>query len=196
MFIKEDDNQEKEYGLGPIAFGTLYKNWSKKRTGYKARLLKLAEENPNLKVEIQKSIDTTEKLLEKYLEALNNWKTAARIAKKYYDEEGGTTAKVKNFFGFDSGKQDDKMFGQLYGTTGNMVFPPNPPLPEQRIYSIKDILSMDFNIGLAHPEKRKEGKELKEEVQQMVAFIKYFKKRKKTQLLVMMKKLYKKKLKN
>ncbi len=113
----------------------------KKKTGYKAQLLKVVEENPNLKDKIEKSIKTTEGLLETYLEALNNWKTAVRDAKERYDKEGGLTGKVKNFFGFDSGKQDDMMFGDYSlqdekFTVGNK-------------YTIKDILKIRKGCILA-----------------------------------------------
>ena len=165
---------EEEFILSSIVFGSLYNKWFEKNyisgtkvifnSGYKVRLLKVVNENSALEHEIKQSIETTETLLKKYHVALQNYKIASRDAIERYDQAGGFSGRVKKFFGFDSGKQNDKLFGNYDAKLKKFK--------DGDKYTIRDILSMDFNIGLT-ADIPIVGEQLKKEVEEMLAFKKY-----------------------
>lgn len=151
--------QDKPFFLGYLVFGTFLKRWPDRLKV----LQKRKEESPVIANEIDTAIKVTENSMEKFKDAAEKYKAAAKQAKDAYDDQSGAMGKVKGFFGLEQGDPDKKIFKLSADgfTTGN-------------VYSMNDILSPDFNIGL-FLESPLEGDDLKKEVMgNMLAFRKYY----------------------
>jgi hypothetical protein len=149
MKSKLFEEEGKPFFLGYLVFGTFVKRWPKR----KKLLEKKATDEPVIANEITQAISATEKSMAMFIEASKEYKAAAAEAKKQYDNHSGTAGKVKGFFGFEQGDPDKKIFD-----LGDRKF-----LPGGGVYSMNDILSPDFNIGL-FLEQPLEGDALKAEV--------------------------------
>ena len=151
--------EDKPFFLGYLVFGTFLKRWPDRLKV----LQKRKEENPVIADEIDAAISMTEASMQKFQEAAEKYKAAAKNAKEQYDNQSGVKGKVKGFFGLEQGDPDKKIFelSEDGFMTGN-------------VYSMNDILSPDFNIGL-FLDTPLEGDDLKKEVMgNMLAFRKYY----------------------
>ena len=167
IFEEEDD-----FILGPVIFGTFLKKWNKKKSGILQQLKDKIKEEPALAGDIQKSLDDTQETIDEFKKALQAYAAAAKEAKVEYDKSKGTAGKVKNFFGMERGGQDDKVF-----KLNNKKF----QIVESGDYSIRDILSMDFNIGLFLDDPLS-GERLKQKVKGLLSYRKYLEKDKEDKL--------------
>jgi len=165
----ENEDQEKSFFLGYMVFGTFLKRWPDRLK----LLQKKAEEDPVLKDDIAVAISKTEASMEAFKEAAENYKKAAKNAKEQYDNQSGVKGKIKGFFGGEQGDPKQRVFFLKPGDTIPFRFSSNPPT-NSRQFSMEEILSPDFNIGLfLNPPL--EGKELKEEViNNLLGFRKFY----------------------
>tara|TARA_R110002167_G_scaffold332822_1_gene539759 strand:+ start:24 stop:1664 length:1641 start_codon:yes stop_codon:yes gene_type:complete len=162
--------EKKLFFLGYLVFGTFMKRWPDRLKV----LQKRKEENPVIANEIDAAIKTTTASMQKFKDAAEKYKAAAKNAKEQYDNQSGVTGKVKGFFGLEQGDPDKKNF---FWVGAEDPFPfrfSSNPSSEKRLFSMNDILSPDFNIGLfLNP--LLEGDALKEEVMDnLLGFRKYY----------------------
>lgn len=141
-FIINEDGQQ-TFSISFLAFMTFYKRWEKK----KKELEKVYETDPSKIDLVKRSIQRTEALRDNFYKAAMKYKVAAMEIKQKFDDYLGPKDKVKKFFGFGSDKADKKLLKLEGGkfTDGN-------------VYSIKDVLSPDFDIVPFYgtPEKAKQ----------------------------------------
>lgn len=164
--------EEKPFFLGYLVFGTFMKRWPKRLK----LLQKRKEDDPVLAAEIEAAIQTTVKSMETFKKAAENYKAAAKEAKELYDSESGAQGKVKGFFGLEQGDPKKLAFDLTKTVPPRFInFRASFNTPRQnKLFSIEDILSPDFNIGLFR-EPTLEGDKLKEEVMDnLLGFRKYY----------------------
>ena len=165
--------EDKPFFLGYLVFGTFLKRWPDRLKV----LQKRKEEDPVIANEIDAAIQTTEKSMNKFKEAAEKYKAAAKEAKDAYDNQSGAKGKVKGFFGLEQGDPDKKIFDLSSGSPPRFLsiagLESGPSFGKK--FSMNDILSPDFNIGLFYQDQQLEGKPLKKEVMgNLLAFRKYY----------------------
>ena len=154
--------EEKPFFLGYLIFGTFMKRWPDRLKV----LQKRKEENPVIADEIDAAIKKTEASMAEFKDAAEKYKAAAKKAKEQYDNQSGVKGKVKGFFGLEQADPDKKIFDLSPIPSPMFVFTGGAEGPKigGEKFSMNDILSPDFNIGLFHKRGKLEGELLKKKV--------------------------------